>query len=566
MAESVENQIILEEIENLKKIISPVLSFIGDLRDLKVRNKIPPDSHVNMTNLLSMTIKDDILKEVSALNYPIHSSISDLNRHIGNNHRDMQDKFDILQGTLLEFDAISTQTTESVNHVRGHLNKFYDKIDDIRKELEDKSSLEEVNDIKQKIKQFSYQSDVEAIKKDLIYKAPRDSIEKLSKQIKTLETTIENYVDKSNLEDIKSEIQFKLEAYVDLNFLNQEDFLSFKESYNLTKTKIDEDFKGLIHKFDTQHQVFKKSLSKLHEEFAEKPWKKGMQKVQQEVKLCSRLGDFKDLERAVYPKLVAYKDEVDIFAKKIYTFEAILQRYDEILLEKASKDDVKLINNQILTLTKSSDFKETTIDIRRKISGMECEIQDLTQLLKVLDSTAASLATRIENLKKENKEAASVASNLNSIRAGLQEKVDKIDFHQLIDNTGSKEEMSIVIEKIEKFQKQFELITILSHTLCRTLLNSGESSALIAQQRQDVYRKMAGLLNWVNGEETRVKSTIPWKASPMVRPELFLYRDESLKSIATSARNTTTRVKMRPTRYTPRPVFSSFDLPVGSIL
>lgn len=552
---------VLEELQDLKKNISPLLMFVNEMRDLKTTQK-----DAGFLQGLTLKIKDEVLKDVSALNFPLKTSISELHKEIEFNQNEMHNKFDYFQGSLVEFDALTAQTNESIGQVKGHLNKFYDKIDEVRKELEDKSPVSDMNEIKHKIKSFALQNEIDMLKSDLSYKAPKDSIEKLNNYLKNIEKSIAQHVDRNDLDDIKTEIQLKVESYMDLNCLMREDFFSFKDTYLASKLKSDDDFKGLIHKVDAQNQVLKKNLNKLQEELREKPWKKNIAKVKKELATRAKLVDFKDLENAVYPKLNVCKENIETFAKKVSVFEGILLRYDEILLEKASKDDVKLINSMLELLTKKSEFLETKQNFLKQFQSTDSEIQNLLTSVKSIESSIVSLFSRLEHLKKESKEAASVASSLNMIKTGLDEKVDKIDFYQLIDQTGRKEEVEMLIGKFEVFHKQIELITILSQSLCRTMLSNGESSTIIIKQRQDLYKKMGGLLSWVNGEGPRIRSPVPLRGSPLVRPELYLCREDSLKTISKTSRNATTRIKMRPKRYTPRPVFSSFDLPMGAIL
>ena len=271
MAETQENESVLEELKNLKKSIVPMVSFMNEFRDLKLKNKISVDSHVNIFNLLSSNIREDVLKDVMSLNSTIKESIEETKEMIVNNQKEMYNKFDYFQNNLLEFDALTGQINESVTQVRGHLTKFYDKFDQIKKDVDEKSSVDDLNEIKLRIKHYAFQSDLDSLKLDIFDKAPKDSIERINRALVRLEGNINRFVDKTDLDSIKRELKLEVEAYVDLNYLLREDFASFKEINSLIKQKADDDFKGLIHRFDNQNRMIKDALEKNTAKLKNKP-------------------------------------------------------------------------------------------------------------------------------------------------------------------------------------------------------------------------------------------------------------------------------------------------------
>ena len=64
------------------------------------------------------------------------------------------------------------------------------------------------------------------------------------------------------------------------------------------------------------------------------------------------------------PKIETFSYTVTEMNGKVFQFEKILERYDEILLEKASKDDVRQINETVFA---AAALAALGVEITRRI-------------------------------------------------------------------------------------------------------------------------------------------------------------------------------------------------------
>jgi uncharacterized coiled-coil protein SlyX len=558
MSESNLTETLQEEIKMIKGQMMGMMNIVQDFKDLKLRRKISGDA-LGFSAVLMMVIKEELLKEVNMINFNLRDQINELKEVVEINKQETLDKFEGFQGSLLGLDEILSETNENISNIRGHVNKFYDKFDDIRKNFDEKAALTDLNEVKLKCKQFAFQSQVDLMTQELSLKAPRESFDKLHRKVVDFEDTLPSFIKKYEVDEIKTGVKYDIESYLDLNFMLQEDFLTYKDIVHAKHQKFEDDFKGLIHKVESNNKLTKDHLARFSQKLTKKPWKKDVERLDREITSLAKITELKDLEYSIFPALYLCQETVKKYGDKIDEFERILTRYDEILLEKASKDDVKFYSEKLKSFLKSDDFEEFHILYEQQVKDQKYHISEISSQISSINSLMSSHSSKLDRIKKETKETSHVASQLQSIRDDLMQKADKIDFHAVMDMMGRKEDLEKVTEKCEVFQKQFELSSILNFTLCRTLLGSGESTSSLVQQRQDVFRKMQNLVSWVNGDEPRVKSTVPWRVTPTVRQELFLSKEESLKQIPRTARNGTARIKMRPKRFTPRLEFASLD-------
>ena len=146
---------LIEELKSIKNMITPMTALIQEFHDLKRKSKISENSSISLIKLLTIVIKEDVMNDVALLNQSTKTSIYDIETSIETNQREVINKFEVFEGNLVAFDSITTQLNEAVTHVKGLLTSFYDKFDQIRSELDEKSSKDDLNEISKKLKLFA---------------------------------------------------------------------------------------------------------------------------------------------------------------------------------------------------------------------------------------------------------------------------------------------------------------------------------------------------------------------------------------------------------------------------
>ncbi|OMJ75362.1 hypothetical protein SteCoe_25518 [Stentor coeruleus] len=554
MEEPNDNFDIIEQTKLLKQMLIPVMSLLQDFRELKVRNRLSPDSNISILSLLSSNIKEDVMKELKKIKSSTKNSISNVEQNIDNKFKDVYSQIDDAQKNLLNFEAMTTQITDSISNVRGHLNTFYDKFDAFKAEIDERALITEVSEIRIRCKQYALKQDLDELKLEVFDKAAKTHVEKIDTRLNYLDTCMGNYIDKNHIEEIKSELKIQAEAYVDLNCLLREEFISFKDQYSSAKFKSEDELKRLTHKIDTANKQLKESINEVASKLAKSPWKREIEKLDYAISFCAKSSELKKHEEDVYPLLSKFSMQVKDCVEKIAKFENIVMRYDEILLDKASKDDIKFLKTQLPLYVTMNEFKDEKVKIDHKFMWMQDEIETLHSSIKNLDTSTSNLSLRCDQLKKEQKEVSDFATSIEKLKEAIKEKADKMDVHKIIDVMSTKTQFEHLLCQVEIIHKQVELGIILNHTLCRTMINNGEESSNLIIQRKDIYKKMSGLVSWVTGEEHRIKSLVPSRATPTLKNELYLFKEDSFKNLnktTYNTRNNTARIKMRPKRFTP---------------
>ncbi|OMJ83563.1 hypothetical protein SteCoe_15471 [Stentor coeruleus] len=554
MEEPNDNTYSIEQTKLLKQMLTPVMSLLQDFRELKVRNRLSPDSNISILSLLTSSIKEDIMKELKKLKSSAKNSIYNVEQNTNNKFKDVYSQIDDVQKNLLNFDALTTQINDSISNVRGHLNTFYDKFDAFKSEIDDRALITEVSEIRLQCKQYALKQNLDDLKLEVFDKATKAYVESIDTRLNHLDTCMGNYIDKNHIEEIKTELKIQAEAYVNFNCLLREEFLSFKDQYASFKLKSEDEIKRLTHKIDIANKQLKESINEVATRLSKSPWKREIEKLDHSISLCAKSSELKQHEENTYPLLNNFSVQVKNCVEKIAKFENIVMRYDEILLDKASKDDIKFLKNQLPLYVTINEFKDENNKIEHKFIWIQDKIETQYSNIKILDTSTHNLSLKYDQLKKEQKEVSDFATSIEKLKETTKEKADKIDIHKLIDTMSTKVQFEELLNKIDIMHKQLELGIILNHTLCRTMLNNGEESSNLFIQRKDIYRKLNGLVNWVTGEEHRIKSLVPSRATPVLKNELYLFKEDSFKNLNKTTynmRNNTARIKIKPKRFTP---------------
>jgi hypothetical protein len=114
------------------------------------------------------------------------------------------------------------------------------------------------------------------------------------------------------------------------------------------------DFKGYVEKtlrdfINTNDQakstikMIETTFSSVNDLLQEKADVKDLSRVEKDVKQCAKQKDLKDLHTKTFPVLKTFEGRLEEFATDIDSFRLMINRFDEILLEKANKVPVEEI-------------------------------------------------------------------------------------------------------------------------------------------------------------------------------------------------------------------------------
>jgi len=504
-----------QEFYDLRLELSPLLVFIDDIKALKRSKRISEESSISLLSLLALEIKEDIITTVRSLQMEESRKLKEVEAQLKDIQKETRDKvYDQTQQiSNIEMDFHSLG--DMISRQGGFIENQNKNFDSFKKDLNDKASNNDLLEFKKTLKRYTPIGDFNHLSNQVIDLASKSSVELIRKELIKLEKRVKIYITQDELANATKKSEEVLKDFMSKKYLCQDKFEEEKVFTVKRFDRLEEDIQILYQKNDALGEAIRKKLKEVFELIKKRPWDSDVQHLQNQIDECSSKSEFRTLVNFVNPKIESFSYTITEMNGKVYQFEKILERYDEILLDKASKDDVRQINTKLPAFALQTKLNDLNDRIKSESVYNSQKFVEISSRAEEQASNIQSIFQRIEAIRRDNAEVSSIASTLISFSEKLTEKADKSDIYLIYDVMGRKEDILTIKELEETAKKQVEMIVIILQSLCRTMLKGGETPADIRKQRSHLYRNLTGLLSWINGEEpNRTRVTPPCK-SPM---------------------------------------------------
>lgn len=146
--------------------------------------------------------------------------------------------------------------------------------------------------------------------------------------------------------------------------------------------------------------------------------------------------------------------------------DLVLQRYDEILLDKANKTDLIQLERRLTPLDVASD-------LGIKLSGVESDVNTLLAKQAECEHWISDCETKVGEIqvnslisKGEKRDYQAIFTSLQSISEKIDSKVDKSDFVSISSASASKTEVETLVQTLSSMYRIDKIvITLLHHSI-----------------------------------------------------------------------------------------------------
>jgi hypothetical protein len=506
---------ITDEFYKLKLTLSPVLAFLEDIRAVRKSRHISEESSIGLLGLLKLDIKEDVITTVTALQLEEAKRISDVEEILRDTQKEMRDKFyDFSQSaTNLEMDLqnLGDLISRQGNYIELQ-NKNFDRI---RGDVGEKASTKDILEIKKILKHYTPLSDFNLLSNQVTECAGKSTVESIKKDLLSLEKRVKVNVTSNELIEAISTSTNSIRKYLADNFVDLGSFDDEKKSSSKGFDRLDQEIKVLFQKNDQVNDLLRKKVKEILDTIKRKPWDPDIVYLQEQINECSTKSEFLQLKEYVDPKIESFRLTIAESLQKIYLFEKVLERYDEILLDKASKDDISIINSKLPNLTPLNSFKELNQNFSKQTELNFDKFKSISLKNEENQISIQNLIQKFEQFKKENLEVSALFNTLNTIHEKISEKADKSDIYLIYDVMGRKVDIDGMKEVDLLLKKQLQTTVVICHSLCRTMIKGGESPTVTRKQRFDLYRNLSNLIAWIDGEGIGEPRLVPSNKSPV---------------------------------------------------
>lgn len=405
-----------------------------------------------------------------------------------------------------EFYAELKKITE---HITGQISKLADQVIAVKS-----SSTQNLEKIEYTIKQLNKKADLyelQALAKEVsgmtplvtFYQhqewtqtlAPKTEIYRIdydlahSKEMIMERPTIERMLNEQAkiIVDLRSEIsKEKGSLLLKINDLKEADS-GLDSKIEMTKNKMQQN-----------NEIISKKINEVFDYVLEKPWTEDVELLSHRIDTKATSQEISDMRNAIEPKMNEFIERYTEMTTDLDDYCKVMARFDEVILTKASKEDVKILqkyqNNFVLQHTIDpiiTDFYTKLKIFEDKFNLYSKNLEDIKQ-----EVSAYSLISSYQ--KTQAKDHQKLLDNMKALRESMKVKADKSDICSLFDIMGYRDDIINLSSILEKIKDLFHQAVVLQHEAMTTLLLSGDSPVAKNRHRAEITKNLESLMKRIN--------------------------------------------------------------------
>lgn len=317
--------------------------------------------------------------------------------------------------------------------------------------------------------------------------ASKDEVEKLDKEVDLIKEKVE---DKTSLDYVQNElskiiVEVKSELNKEKTLLTRK-FVKLKEISSEHKEKIDH----VKQNIKQTNDIVSKRFHEIMEQIEKKPWTPDLNALQSEIKTKATLQQIEEIKEIYNPKIQGIIEKNQEISEDLQEYSDVMARFDEVILTKASKEDIKVINQKMKSLVSQSSIDPILSDYSQKFQKTEERLKSVTKLVDDVNDRITAYHGISTLLKTQTKDYTKMLDSIKSINETLKHKADKSDIYSIFDVVGYKEDILVLTSHVEKIKEMFLQTVVLQHDTVGTLMPSADPQNAKNRVRAEVVKHL----------------------------------------------------------------------------
>ena len=200
-------------------------------------------------------------------------------------------------------------------------------------------------------------------------------------------------------------------------------------------------------------------------------------------------------KETIKENLFDFEETINKFRNKCENYEKVLERFDEILLEKAAKDDISEIKKYLLLLIKTEDVEIFKNLVKKDFSNIQTDFEKTIEKFKKLENLISEVNSAFRNFKSDNKDNISIKNNIKDLQDLLSSKAEKTDLLSISQNIIKIDEFNLIKNNLDVLHRQLEMQVVICQAALKTMIKSTYSAMTKNKQRLELLRNISNLLN-----------------------------------------------------------------------
>lgn len=462
-------------LENLMKHIIRKFKVI-EARDIQTSNAI-----ATIQNELQMRSLQETVDEMNA---------------------DIAARIDIIKSTVMEWKDMLNSMEIQVERNRGLTALIEKKLDasiqekavqdrllrETQDALQDKVSIAELNMFEAKFAGYTTKLEHQEVLNALSHYTQLDVTERIAESVKSLTARFDDYartakVDRM-IQDLKDWVSEELSHYARLRQTAEKmDHLEMQirdqsMGFERTHAAADDRIRGISDRITSIY-------NELNEDLQQRALADELRELQQGMRKYALRSETEAFRNDSIPKLRFCVDSIKAFDDRLRAQDGAIQRVDEVLLDKACKYDIIVLNSRV-----DRCLQEET--------GMR-EIQNTGQKLEWLNKRFQEYV-ELEQKRFDAAKPPDYENVIEDLTLRVSQKADKADLAEMYQLKANRAETDDLIKLQDQIQRQLEYLAVTTFGLSKLSLTEakvGESKTLRTQQKAQVLMQSEALWHWI---------------------------------------------------------------------
>lgn len=416
------------------------------------------------------------------------------------------------QQLLSDFQASKAGAETALQTLREDFSSLTSDLGKLKSEVRMKAEAVHLNDAIEQMSTYTPLRTTEKLEAVLRTYPSYEDLSRLSDRVNELSTALADYVTGRELTEAVFSVRTGIqEAVKDL--ASNRALLQLKAGLDSKLTDLENTQDRTSKLIDTQAEISAQAFNSLKAQLEDRPWLEDLTKVRGEIEKKA----FASEVRRVREDLEEFGQREKRFEEEVRgqmeAFESVLERFDEVILLKASREDFKALSIQIQDPAPVSA-------LHLLIQGLETRIDTCENSLLSTQETAQNHTSQLISLSNAVKpdDLSVLREQIEDLKTDLGRKVEQEEIVMLREQKGDREDASILHSNLRLQHKQLEQVTVLVTAVLRTLMKTDTRQHKV-QQREYLLKHCEVLGNWVAGFDPGIYH------EPQERKDLWSPRD-----------------------------------------
>lgn len=488
------------EISHKLELISNELTQI--LPDFKLLEaKVPLfDSNYRYFSHIYLELREFIQKEVAKSLEPIRFDIHKQTDAFENEKKITKSKF---KEDEMAFESLKGKVDNLVHDTNSTIraiDKINDQLESVKEDVLGRVTYPEFNALSFAVETKANRSALEESEKFLTEEIQKKvSIVEFDKLSESVGKMIENSSLLATIQMVQ-DLDDSLKAFTEKrleSFLTVEEFGFFKEDYKFDMAKAIEKIERTETIQGFTNDAIRKELAQLNSAVKKRPWRKDIEIFRLNLQEAAKIIELQRHKETIIENLDNFKVIMNQFAGRCDNYEKVLARFDEILLDKAAKDDITKVQQVLPTLARKAQLDQTSKDLIGNIDFLNEKIEETLEKFSNMEGLISQVNAAFRNFKNDNKDNIQMKNSILDLQNLIQSKAEKVDILAVSESIVKKEEFNPIRSGFDLVKRQLETQVAIVHAVMRTMIKSNDSATVKNKQRLELLRNMGSLMNWM---------------------------------------------------------------------